>query len=182
MRAFGQLQAASIDGRLHNVFHRQTELEKLCKALIDQAAEIQDAISQDYGHRQAEAKVEFALAIAALKRNYATLQPDRAHQEEYLVASGKDAPSKRAPYGIVYIEPCNHSLFYSIVVPLSAALAAGNCVILLVSLLNRREAAEEIDINVVYSSRTICEQYHLSFVEFCKSRSTVRSSLLRPRL
>lgn len=42
-------------------------------------------------------------------------------------------PLNSVPAGIVYIEPTSHTMFYSVVVPVASALAAGNCVILLVS-------------------------------------------------
>jgi len=130
---FSHIRAAAIDERCHNVFYRQTQLERLSKALIDKSSDIRQAIATDYGYTPAEVAIELHLALGAVKRDYASLQPKEAHEEEYLIAVGKDAKSIRKPAGIVYIEPCKHTLFYSVVVPLSAAIAAGNCVIVLVS-------------------------------------------------
>jgi len=129
---FPRLRAAAIDGRAHNVFYRQVQLERLCQALISNASKLRDAIATDYGHSPAEITVELNLANSAIRRDYATLEPKAAHQEEYLIASGEDAPNSRRPAGIVYIEPCTHTLLYSVVAPLSAAIAAGNCVVVLV--------------------------------------------------
>ncbi|KAK0937098.1 hypothetical protein LTR29_011307 [Friedmanniomyces endolithicus] len=128
---FPRLRAAAIDGRAHNVFYRQVQLERLCQALISNASKLRDAIATDYGHSPAEITVELNLANSAIRRDYATLEPKAAHQEEYLIASGEDAPNSRRPAGIVYIEPCTHTLLYSVVAPLSAAIAAGNCVVVL---------------------------------------------------
>ncbi|KAK1065909.1 hypothetical protein LTR74_007623 [Friedmanniomyces endolithicus] len=128
---FPRLRAAAIDGRAHNVFYRQVQLERLSQALTNTASKLRDAIATDYGHSPAEVAVELNLAISAIRRDYAALEPKAAHQEEYLIASGEDAPNSRKPAGIVYIEPCIHTLLYSVVTPLSAAIAAGNCVVVL---------------------------------------------------
>jgi acyl-CoA reductase-like NAD-dependent aldehyde dehydrogenase len=129
---FGRVRAAAIDERLHNVYHRQVQLEQLCGALIENAKKLSHAIETDYGHSAAEIAVELNLAIGTIRRDYATLEPKKAHEEEYLLATGKDAPASTRPVGIAYIEPCTHTMLYSVVAPLSAAVAAGNCVILLV--------------------------------------------------
>jgi hypothetical protein len=71
--------------------------------------------------------------LSALKQSYETLQPTKAHADEYLLASGSDAPDAKIPAGIAYIEPCTHTLFFSVIAPLSAAIAAGSCAIVLVS-------------------------------------------------
>lgn len=131
--SFPRIQAAAIDERLHNVFHRQVQLERLCKALTDNVTKIREAIATEYGYTDAEIAVEINLAVSAVKRDYATLRPKEAHAEEYLIAAGKDAPHARKPAGIVYIEPCTHTLLYSVIAPISTAMAAGNCIVVLVS-------------------------------------------------
>lgn len=129
---FPQIRSAAVDERAHSVFYRQTQLEKLCKALVDNATDIREAIATDYDHNQAEIAAEFSLAISEVKRDYASLNPEYFLKEEYLIALGKDAKHIRKPVGIVYVIPSTHTLFYSVVVSLSAAIAAGNCVIVLV--------------------------------------------------
>lgn len=131
---FPDLRAAAIDGRAHNIYYRQSQLEKLHQALLDHAMSLQEAIASDSNHTPAEIAIEIHLTVSELKRNYAALQPAKAHEDEYLLARGEDAPLNRQPVGIVYIKPCSHTLLYSVVAPLAAALAAGNCVIVLVSL------------------------------------------------
>jgi acyl-CoA reductase-like NAD-dependent aldehyde dehydrogenase len=131
--SFAELRAAAIDGRTHNIYYRQHQLEALHKALLDHATEIKEAIASDYDHSPAEIAVEIHLALSALKQSYETLQPTKAHAEEYLLASDKDAPASKIPAGIAYIEPCTHTLFFSVIAPLGAAIAAGNCAIVLVS-------------------------------------------------
>lgn len=131
--SFAELRAAAIDGRTHNTYYRQHQLEALHQAILNHASEIREAIASDYDHSPAEVAVEINLALSALKQNYETLKPAKAHSEEYLIASGNDAPATRVPAGIAYIEPCTHTLFFSVIAPLSAAIAAGNCAIVLVS-------------------------------------------------
>jgi hypothetical protein len=136
---FAALQAAAIDGRTHSIYYRQHQLEALHQALLDHSSEIKNAIAADTEHTPAEIAIEIHLALSALKTSYETLQPAKALADEYLIASGKDAPTNRIPYGIAYIEPCTHTMLYSIVAPLSAAIAAGNCAIVLVSRLLQKE-------------------------------------------
>jgi len=131
--SFAELRAAAIDGRTHNIYYRQHQLEALHTALINHAKEIKDAIAADYDHSPAEVAVEIHLALSALKQSYETLQPTKAHADEYLLASGSDAPAAKIPAGIAYIEPCTHTLLFSVIAPLSAAIAAGSCAIVLVS-------------------------------------------------
>ncbi|KAK4556291.1 hypothetical protein LTR86_006435 [Recurvomyces mirabilis] len=128
---YPQIRASAIDERAHNVYYRQVQLEALAKAVIDNTSRVSEAIASDYGHSQAEIAVELNLATTAIRNDYASLQPKKAHEEEYLLASGKNAAESRRPAGVVYIEPLAHTLFYSVIVPLSAAIAAGNCVVVL---------------------------------------------------
>lgn len=132
--SFAEIRAAAIDGRTHNIYYRQHQLEALHTALLERATDIKEAIAADYNHTPAEVAVEIHLALSALKQSYETLQPVKAHAEEYLLASGNDAPNSKIPAGIAYIEPCTHTLFFSVIAPLSAAIAAGNCAIVLVSI------------------------------------------------
>lgn len=131
--AFADLRAAAIDGRAHNIYYRQSQIEKLHQTLIDNAQEIKEALASDYNYSAAETAAEISLTLKAIKRDYASLQPARAIEDEYLLANGNDAPNSRQPVGIAYIEPCAHTLLFSTIAPLSAALAAGNCVVVLVS-------------------------------------------------
>jgi hypothetical protein len=130
-RPFAQLQAAAIDGRTRTVFYRQAQLEKLHKKLVADASEIVDAIIADSGLSRTEAQVEFSLALTAVRERFAELEPKKELEEEYAIARGEDAGSLRLGYGTVYIKAsADHTPFYSAIAPLSAAIAAGNCVVL----------------------------------------------------
>ncbi|PPJ57777.1 hypothetical protein CBER1_00250 [Cercospora berteroae] len=114
--AFPRVQAAAIDGRYENVFHRQVQLERLCKAVSDNVEEIKKAIASDSGSSPAEVAVEYHETLSAVKRDYATLDHKAALEQEYLIANGQ-----MRRIGGSQLE----------LLPLSAALAAGNVVILL---------------------------------------------------
>ncbi|KAF2192022.1 hypothetical protein K469DRAFT_622015 [Zopfia rhizophila CBS 207.26] len=118
-----------MDGRCCNTYFRQDQLKTLHDTLRKNSSAIQDAIKKDTGILDAECAIEFALAISEVKELYSSLDPVKDLEEEYRIANGKDASDRREPGGIVYIEPQKrHTSFFSIVAPLSAALAAGNCI------------------------------------------------------
>lgn len=127
--ALQAVREAAVDGILHNVIWRQTELEKLHKTLAREAAATQQAIVSDTGCTDTEALVEYLLALSDLKEHYRSLDAETALKVEYAIARGGDFAERRDPIGIVYIVPTTYTLFYSIIVAVGAALAAGNCVV-----------------------------------------------------
>ena len=124
------LRSAAIDGRTENVRHRQTEFQKLHSALRGNSIAICNAISKDSGVSASDAEKEFVLAMDAIQSIYETLDFYQSLKDKYLVKEGKDHLSRRVGVGIVAIRPTSHTLFYSILSPLAAAIAAGNCVLL----------------------------------------------------
>lgn len=131
--AIERLQMAVIDGRTENVRYRQDQLQGLHKALRDEAGAICAALSRDSPSSTAEVEAEFYLAMDAVRHFYESLDFERALEEEYSVAHGKNNEGRRLGVGLVVIRPTSHTRFYSIVTPLAAAISAGNCVILEVS-------------------------------------------------
>jgi len=131
---FAAVRAAVLDGRTANILYRRTQLEKLRKALLAEAESVQEAIVADGGVTAAEAKIEFSLALETLKERYAELDLKKELENEFRIANKKNAADARAGAGLVVIEPTTHTLFYSVIAPVSAALAAGNCLIVRVSL------------------------------------------------
>jgi len=127
---FSRLLAAAIDGRTQSIRYRQSQLRKLHDVLIKNRTEVRNAIVTDSGNTSVEADINFFLAISELKKHYSSLNLEHSLEEEYSVAKGKDALKRRVGSGIVYIVPSSYTLFYSVVSPLSAAIAAGNCVII----------------------------------------------------
>lgn len=129
-----------IDGRAQNVYYRKDQLQSLNKALLDAKSEILDAIGLDSKHTTTEAWIEFYLSVRALKTCHDSLIPSKLQQEEYSIANEIDAAHSREAVGIVYVEPTSHTILYSTLVAVCAAIAAGNCVIVVVSFLAMVEA------------------------------------------
>lgn len=133
-RALTNVRATATDGRLHNIYWRQDQLRSLHATLVSHEAAALEAITKDSHNTLAEAKVEFYLAVGAVKQQFLSLNPDKELVREYRVAHGTDAADRLEPVGIVYIEPAAaHTLLYSVIVPLASAIAAGNCVVVQVS-------------------------------------------------
>jgi len=132
------LRAASLDGRCQNVFYKQTQLQRLHDRLLAHASELHEAIVRDTGFSATEAKVEVGLAINTVKERYQELDPKEEFKREYAVTNKENASELRIGVGIVLIKPASFCQLYSVVAPLSAAVAAGNCVLLQVfrSILN----------------------------------------------
>ena len=124
------LKATVVDGRTENVRWRQNEIQNLHAALRENMDTICHAISKDSSSSTADAEKEFFLTIDAIRHSYKTLDFDRLLKEEYSVKNGKDNLDRRVGLGLVTIRPTMHTRFYSIVTPLVAAIAAGNCVVL----------------------------------------------------
>lgn len=132
--AIAQLQATALTARCHNSFFRQKQLKSLHDALRQESNTLKDAIKSDSRISEQEAIAEVALSLNLVKEHHASINPPKELEEEYRLSKGKDAQNQRQPWGVVYLEPQqNHTLFFSIVTALSAALAAGNCVALKVS-------------------------------------------------
>jgi acyl-CoA reductase-like NAD-dependent aldehyde dehydrogenase len=133
-QALERIQGAVIDGRTENVRFRQGQLQSLHKTLREEGPSIRRALTQDSPSSAVEIETEFYLALDAIKHFYDILDFDKELQEEYNVANGKDNKERRVGAGLVIIRPTTHTRFYSIVNPLTAAISAGNCVILEVSI------------------------------------------------
>ena len=152
------VREAAIDGRAQNYYYRQTQLHRLHGAFARNAAAIQSAIAHDAECSLAEAQLEFVLAMSCIKTHYAGIDPEEALEEEYSVARGVDAPLLREGVGLVYIQPGKHSLFYSVVSPLAAAIAAGNCIVVQVKQTSQIFKVEQVA-NKLLSARehiTLC--------------------------
>jgi acyl-CoA reductase-like NAD-dependent aldehyde dehydrogenase len=128
-RPFSNIRSAAIDGRALNPIFRKTQLKRLHDALSDKASEIQNAISSDSGHTQAEVHVEYWLAMKQLAQAFAAINPDQALHDEYAVSRNQTPSQAREAVGIVVIQPAKHAFFSSLMSALIPALAAGNSII-----------------------------------------------------
>ncbi|KAE8453262.1 hypothetical protein EG329_011329 [Mollisiaceae sp. DMI_Dod_QoI] len=130
-----QLLAAVADGRTESIRYRQNELQSFHKALRSDADRLRGAITQDILGEQStevilEAEAEYSHTMSAVREFYSSLNFEKSHRDEYLLSNGADNLSRRAGKGLVVIRPTTHTRLYSIVCPVAAAIAAGNCVCL----------------------------------------------------
>jgi aldehyde dehydrogenase (NAD+) len=129
--ALANLQATALAARCHNAFFRQQQLKFLHDALRNNVSAIKDAIKSDTHVSDVEASTEVALALNVVKEHYSAINPKKELEEEYRIAHGKNAENSTKPWDVAYIEPQrNHTPFFSAIVALSAAVAAGSCVAL----------------------------------------------------
>jgi len=125
--ALQRLRAAEIDGRAQNGRYIQKQLRNLHDALTSNVSAIQAAMRSDSHYSAAETEVEYHLALDCVRQHYDNIDFDKEVQDEYAIARGEDAPLRRIAAGTVHISPNPHTLLYSAISPLSAAIASGNC-------------------------------------------------------
>ncbi|KAH8679519.1 Aldehyde/histidinol dehydrogenase [Tricladium varicosporioides] len=124
------LRSSVIEGRAENVRFRLDQLNLLHTSLLSHVDEICKSLSIESSSSQIQAETEFFLATDAVKRIHETLDFDQSLKDEYQVTTGKDNAERRAAIGLVVIRPSEHSRLYSIINPVAAALASGNCILL----------------------------------------------------
>ncbi|KAM7199235.1 hypothetical protein V8F20_005837 [Naviculisporaceae sp. PSN 640] len=135
--ALERIAESVTDGRAENVRYRQEELFSLHASLVEHAPFICQALAtvprteSDERREEAvhEAEVEYYLTLDAVRHFYDSLDFDKELEDEYAVTNGRNYENRRVGYGMVVIRPTRHTRFYSVVVPLAAALSAGNCVV-----------------------------------------------------
>lgn len=132
--SFHRIRASVIEGRSRTPRYIQTQLVRLHEALQKSQSSIRQAIEQDNGYSSAEVDTEIYVTFHALRQEYESFDFPKFLEDEYSTARLKDSPSRRVPVGCVYIIPSSHTRFYSIVQPVAAAIATGNCVMIQVSL------------------------------------------------
>ncbi|KAH7147100.1 hypothetical protein B0J13DRAFT_622021 [Dactylonectria estremocensis] len=122
--AIERLHDAVVDGRAEMLRFRQNQLRQLHLALRTKASEICAAMAQDTDAEAAEVEAEFYLGMEAVRHFYEDLDFQKALEDEYAVARGKDYAHRRVGHGLVVLRPTSHTRFFSIVSPLAAALSA----------------------------------------------------------
>jgi acyl-CoA reductase-like NAD-dependent aldehyde dehydrogenase len=127
------LRAAVTDDRAENSRYKQKELYNLHVGLRARAGPICDAIAQDTQSSPADVETEFFLAMNAVRHFYESIDFTKELKEEYMVTTGVDNVSRKVGVGLVVIRPATYTRFYSVISPVAAAIAAGNCILLEVS-------------------------------------------------
>ena len=125
------LHATALTTRCHNPFFRHDQLKALHDTLRNEIDSLRSAVRQDTGCTDVEAKIEIATGLALVKEHYASIDPKKELENEYRPAHEVGAQDRMEPWGVVFVEPnLGHTSFLSVLEPLSAAIAAGNCVAL----------------------------------------------------
>lgn len=124
--SFARIEIANLEGRVQSTRFRQNLLLSLHSTLRSSERIVKDAIRADTGHTDSEITLEYTLAISEVRTHYGRL----SLEEDLKSQRALEDLSATTNVGIVYITPSKRNLFYSAISAISAALAAGNCVIL----------------------------------------------------
>ncbi|KAJ0116118.1 ldehyde dehydrogenase [Diaporthe amygdali] len=187
--AIDRLQASVVDGRTENGRYRQDQLQRLHRTLREEASQIIAALVADSKFSSSEVDAEYYLGMEAVRHFYDSLDFEKDLKEEYSVTRGEDNLGRRIGAGLVVIRPTTHTRFYSIVTPLAAAIAAGNCVILELSetlsqvdSVLRQALTKALDINTFYVSKTTTDQSILDDAILVDQTSNAPPSTLTSQL
>lgn len=130
------LRASFATEKLKHITHRRHEISMLYRGLQDDMEPICKAIASEGLCSAAAAEAEFRLTMDGIRKFYHALKTPNTKVQ--LRGAQRDG-TRRLAMGIVAIRPASHSRLYSTMIPLIAAIAAGNCVLLEVSFLNLKK-------------------------------------------
>jgi acyl-CoA reductase-like NAD-dependent aldehyde dehydrogenase len=127
---FPRISAAHIEGSTRSVRHRQQQFHRLHSTLVSSKSQLVEALSIDNDFTDTEALFEYSLALFDLRHMYESLNLEAELAASNIIGRGHDGLLRKVGLGIVYIMPeKKKSSLYSVLSPLGAAMAAGNCVI-----------------------------------------------------
>lgn len=124
------IKPSVIDGTAKTPRYRERQLAKLHEKLVEKRSRVVKGIAEESQITDAEATAQYLLMLNAIKIFHESVNPKACHEAEYRIAEGKNDLLRRVPYGCAYIIPSAHDGFYSTIVPIAAAIAAGNAVVL----------------------------------------------------
>ena len=124
-----RIESGNIDGRARGPRYIQSQLASLYNVLAANRQELREALSSEEHVTEVEVELELHLALDTVRQHYDNFDFEAEINAEYSVVRGDDAPERRLAHGIVYLAPSSHTLLYSVMSPLSAAITAGNCVV-----------------------------------------------------
>ena len=137
---FPQLSIGLIEGTARSVRYRQLLFHRLNDGLVKQRDQLVEALQDDFGFSSPEALFEYSQALLELRCHYDDISLADELAASKAITDGRKSANRSVGAGIVYIAPRPGLL--SVVAPLCAAIAAGNCVVTEVSAgsRSRREA------------------------------------------
>jgi acyl-CoA reductase-like NAD-dependent aldehyde dehydrogenase len=123
------LRSSVVDGIALVPRYRERQLSALHRALSSAKEDLLDVTTTTFAFTRNEALAEYFQTLNAVKSFHAQCEPQSCNDTEYAIINSKDYADRRTPHGYAYIVPANDSL-YNTIVPLAAAIAAGNIVAL----------------------------------------------------
>lgn len=132
---------ASYDGRMVDLRYRQRQLTALHAWLSHYADDLVIATQEDERCTSEEAMLVVTKTLEEIQTHYNSLSLDQHLEDEYCIKNGVDCTQGSYPVGLVYNIPEERTVLYSVMSILSAAIAAGNCCIVEVSVDALRPAA-----------------------------------------
>jgi hypothetical protein len=125
------IRASIIDGIAINVRFRERNLGALHHGIEKSRPEIIAALQDGVaGTTQIEAEAQYIMTLNAIRDFHKATDPKESLKQEYRPAKSQDDVHKRSPFGYAYVLPPTGDSLYSLVVPVAAAIAAGNCVLI----------------------------------------------------
>lgn len=123
------LRSSVIDGIALVPRYQERQLSSLHRALVTAKDDLIQAAVNTLDYSYNEALAEFLQVLDAINAFHSTRNPEDCNAAEYATARSQDFPHRRTAYGYAFIVPTEESL-YSTVIPLAAAMTAGNVVLL----------------------------------------------------
>ncbi|KIW07200.1 uncharacterized protein PV09_02066 [Verruconis gallopava] len=124
------LRSSITDGIAITPRYRERQLASLHTNLSAKREALLDALYDTLALSKPEATVEYTLTLDAIKTFHDRCDPQICNEEEYSIANSKDYKNQRSPYGYAYIVPPKRGSLYATIVPIAAAIASGNAVLL----------------------------------------------------
>ena len=130
---FPRIYVSNLEGRVRSVRYQKLQLRRLHDSLLTSEQELLRLIVEDARHTRQEAEVELLVTLSDLVQIRSSLDSEEALLESRQIELGKDNHKRQRSLGLVYIVPSKHTQVYSVISPVCAAIAAGSCVIVEVS-------------------------------------------------
>lgn len=130
---FLRVQVGAIEGRSRNLRGRQHQLRSLFAHLTSHSDEFAQAIKAEESCLLHEAQVVVATMLLDLRKHYERLDLNAELTTEHKSKKGQSCPERRIASRIVYVIPDTAFLPFSVFSALCAAIEAGSCCVVEVS-------------------------------------------------
>lgn len=119
--------SAVCDGRSRDLRYRQRQLLSLHHWVVENSAELQQAICRDDRLSDYEARFVVAAALVDIRTAYESLDLKKELTAEYSIKRNQANEGRRVPEELVYLTLEKYTILYCLVSALSACIAAGSC-------------------------------------------------------